>query len=148
MYAGKLTIYTDGQCPFCLAMQALAVRRDRGQRLRWRDFNLPAVAAETPFSHAELARRMHVLTPDGQWHTGYFGWVAILAVLPRWRWLAPIARLWPFRWIGPKLYGFVANHRYLIPRVVLAWLGAPAPCPPGGCSISEATQAPAGNPER
>ena len=141
MQAAKLAIYTDGQCRFCLAMQGFAARRDRHQRLEWRDFNLPAIVAETPFSRDALDRRMHVRTPDGQWHTGYFGWVAIWSVLPRWRWLAPLARLWPLRWLGPKAYGFLANHRYRIPQFVLAWLGAPAPCPPGGCSISDAPSA-------
>ncbi len=133
---GKLKIYTDGQCRFCLWMQEQALRYDRDQRLDWRDFNLPEVTAETPFPRDELVRRMHVLTPDGQWHAGYFGWVAILSALRRWRWVGSVARLWPFSWLGPKLYQFVANHRYRIPRFVLAWLGAPTPCPPEGCPLS------------
>ncbi len=132
---GKLRVYTDGQCRFCLWMQEKALRLDREQRLDWRDFNLPEVAAETPFSRDELARRMHVVTPDGQWHAGYFGWVAIVSVLPRWRWLAAIAHLWPFTRLGPKAYQFVANHRYHIPQFVLACLGAPAPCSPEGCPL-------------
>ncbi len=133
--SGKLRIYTDGQCRFCMWMQEQAIRFDADQRLDWRDYNLPEVAAETPFSRDELARRMHVLTPDGKWHEGYFGWVAILSALPRWRALAPIARLWPLTRIGPRAYQFVANHRYCIPRFVLRLLGAPAPCPPAGCPL-------------
>lgn len=133
--AGTLRIYSDGQCRFCLWLQETVWRYDRDQRLEWRDYNLPAVANETPFAREELARRMHVRTPDGCWHAGYFGWVEIISVLPRWRWLARIVRLWPLHWLGPKAYQYVANHRYRIPRFVLAWLGAPVPCPPAGCVL-------------
>ncbi len=135
--AAKLRIYTDGRCSFCLWMREIAGQRDRDHRLDWRDFNLPDVAAETPFSREELASRMHVLTPDGHWHAGYLGWVAIVSALPRWWWLAPVARRWPLRRLGPIAYGFLAKHRYRIPRFVLAWLGAPAPCPPSGCNIPD-----------
>ncbi len=110
-------------------MQELAQRYDRHNQLDWRDFNQPGIAAETPFSADELRRHMHVLTSDGQWHAGYFGWVAIASALPRWRSLASVGRWWPFRRLGPIVYGFVAKHRYRIPRFVLVWLGAPASCP-------------------
>jgi predicted DCC family thiol-disulfide oxidoreductase YuxK len=132
---GQWKIYADGQCDFCRRMQRLAQRYDRDQRLDWRDFNLPAITAETPFSRDELALRLHVLTPDGRWHIGYFGWIAVGEALSRCRRLAAMARWWPFRWLGPKLYQFVANHRYRIPRFMLAWLGAPAPCPPAACPL-------------
>lgn len=113
----------------------MMVRFDREGWLEFLDYNQPGIGAQTPFSFEQLHYRMHVQTPDGQWHTGYFGWVAILSALPRWRWLARVLRRWPFRRLGPRVYQFVANHRYRVPRILLRWLGAPAACPTGGCAV-------------
>lgn len=126
--AAKLTVYDDGNCPFCQWTQGLVERRDPEHRLEFRDFNRPEVAAETPFAPAELGRRMHVYTPDGDWHIGFFGWIAVLSALPRWRWLAGLMRVPPCRWAGPMVYQFIADHRYQIPRFLLRWMGAPPPC--------------------
>ncbi len=134
---GKLRVYDDGRCTFCQWAAAWVLKRDTRKRLVFRDYNEPAVAAETPFPVEQLRRSMHVQTPDGQWHAGYFAWIAILAVLPGWRWLARVLRLPPLRWLGPSIYQFVANHRYGVPLFMLRWLGAPVPCPPGGCALPE-----------
>lgn len=124
----QLRVYDDGQCPFCQWAQQAITRWDRDHRLQFRDYHDPDVAAETPFPFAQLHRQMHVQTPDGQWHAGFFGWVAILGVLPRWRWLAGAMRVPPLRWIGPAVYRFVASHRYQVPGWLLRWFGAPQPC--------------------
>ena len=126
--AAKLTVYDDGNCPFCQWAQGWVERRDREHRLEFRDFNRPEVATETPFAPLELGRRMYVRTPEGDWRIGYFGWIAVLAALPRWRWLAALMRVPPSRWAGPTVYQFIADHRYQFPRFLLRWLGAPPPC--------------------
>lgn len=126
--AARLTVYDDGNCPFCQWAQAWVERRDRGRRVEFRDFNRPEAAAETPFPPAELGLRMHVRGAQGEWYIGYFGWIAVLAELPRWRWLAGVMRVPPLRWAGPALYQFVADRRYRIPRFLLRWMGAPPPC--------------------
>ena len=131
----QLRVYDDGRCPFCQWAQQTITRRDRDHRLEFRDYHDPAVAAETPFPFAQLHQRMHVHTPDGQWHAGFFGWVAILSVLPRWRWLTAAMRVPPLRWIGPAAYGLVASHRYQVPGWLLRWLGAPPPCTES-CALS------------
>ena len=124
----KLRIYTDGNCPFCLWARRLVEPYDRDHRLEFRDFNNPVVAAETPFSFDELSRRMHVQTLDGNWHAGYMGWVAILRVLPRLRWLGWLMSIIPLRWVGPGLYDFIARNRYRIPDFLLRILRVPRPC--------------------
>ena len=124
----QLRIYDDGQCPFCQWAQQLISRWDRDHRLDFRDYHDPAVAAEAPFPFAQLHARMHVQTPDGQWHAGFFGWLAILGALPRWRWLARAMSVPPLRWLGPSAYGFIADHRYQFPGWLLRRLGAPALC--------------------
>lgn len=124
----QIRIYDDGQCPFCQWAQQAISRWDRDHRLEFRDYHDPAVAAETPFSFPQLNERMHVRTPDGRWHAGFFGWIAILRALPRWRWLAAVMNAPPLRWIGPAAYAVIANHRYQIPGWFLRWLGAPPRC--------------------
>jgi len=131
----QLRIYDDGQCPFCQWAQQTITRWDREHRLEFRDYHDPAVAAEAPFPSAQLHQRMHVQTPDGEWHPGFFGWVAILSVLPRLRWLAAVMRVPPLRWIGPPAYRFVADHRYQVPGWLLRCLGAPKPCAES-CAVS------------
>ena len=130
----RLRIYTDGSCEFCGWARSLAEPHDRDERLDFRDFNRAEIAAETPYSADELARRMHVQTPDGGWHAGYWGWVAMFSVLPRYRRLSRILRWIPFRWMGPRLYDFLARNRYKIPVPLLRLLGAPKPCNEG-CAI-------------
>jgi predicted DCC family thiol-disulfide oxidoreductase YuxK len=125
---GKVTVYDDGRCPFCQWTQQKVEAYDRERRLEFRDYNLPAHAAETPFSVEQLSQKMHVRTADGQWQSGFFGWLAILKVLPRWRWLARVLAVPPLRWVGPLVYRFVAGNRYRIPKFLLRWLGAPPPC--------------------
>jgi predicted DCC family thiol-disulfide oxidoreductase YuxK len=126
--SASVRVYDDGHCPFCQWAQQTITRFDRDHRLDFRDYNLPEIAAETPFPREQLDYRMHVQTPDGQWHAGFFGWMAILRVLPRWRWLARVMSAPPIRWLGPVMYQFVADHRYQVPHRLLRFLGAPQPC--------------------
>src|SRR5207237_479473 len=108
----RLIVYTDGSCPFCQWSRGRAERYDRKGFLEFRDYNIPATARETPFSDAELAKEMHVLTPDGSWYGGFFAWLEILKVLPRWRRLGRLLGKLPFRWLGPPLYRLIARNRY------------------------------------
>jgi len=123
-------IFLDGTCSFCLWTKQKIEPFDAGHRLRFLDFNDPAVAAQASISRASLRDQMHVRTPEGVWLQGFAAWVAIAGVLPRWAWLARIASHAPIRWIGPALYKMVAQHRHLIP-------GAPIPCSQGACAIPE-----------
>ena len=118
----------DGKCGFCQWSQAVMQKRDVNARLEFRDYNEPAVAAETPFTFAELDHRMHVRTADGRWHDGFYAWLEIMHVVPRWRWLGRLLNLPPIRWFGPALYWLVANNRYRISAPILRLAGAPPRC--------------------
>ncbi len=101
---------------------------DSDGRLDFRDYNIPGVAAETPFGMAELEAAMHVRTPDGRWVAGYMAWVEMLRVLPRLKWLARIAALRPLRVVGDWAYKLVAANRYRAPNWIFRWLRLPRPC--------------------
>lgn len=132
----KVRVYTDGKCQFCWWARGFVEPYDSERRIDFRDFNDPAIAAETPYSRPELLRQMHVLTPDGRWHCGYLGWLAILKELPTRRWLARILALPPLRWLGPGAYTLLAANRYRIPTWLLTITGAPRPCTEG-CELPQ-----------
>jgi predicted DCC family thiol-disulfide oxidoreductase YuxK len=125
---GKLEVFLDGSCPFCRAVQQRVEQFDTDQRLKFVDYNDPAVAARAPFPRARLGQEMHVHAADGFWHVGYFGWMAVLHELPRLAWLGRLLDAPPFRWLGPGIYRWTARHRYRIP-------GFPAPCHTDSCAI-------------
>jgi predicted DCC family thiol-disulfide oxidoreductase YuxK len=129
-----IRVYDDGRCAFCNWAQRLIERRDRDHRLEFRDYHLHA--GETPFAFDELHRAMHVQTADGRWHAGFFAWLEIFKVLPRWRWLGRVLGLPPLRWMGPLMYRVIAANRYRIPNFILRWLGAPQPCG-AECAVAE-----------
>jgi predicted DCC family thiol-disulfide oxidoreductase YuxK len=119
-------IFMDGSCSFCQWTCAKIQPYDSRGRLRFLDYNDPAIGMQAPFPRAELDREMHVRTPEGVWLRGFEAWVVILRVLPKLTWLGRLAALPPVRWIGPAIYRFVANHRYSIP-------GAPPRCASDTC---------------
>ena len=132
----KVIVYDDGNCAFCQWSEACVKRLDREDRIEFRSYQDPAVRTETPFSFEELNEKMHVRTADGRWQSGFFGWMAIVDELPRFRWLSRILSVPPLRWLGPVLYMAVARNRYRVPRFLLRWMGAPPPCD-SQCALPE-----------
>lgn len=125
---GTIAIYMDGKCGFCQWSQAVMRKRDVHGRLEFRDYNDPTVAAEAPFTFEELDRGMHVRTPEGHWRAGFYAWLEIMNVMPRWRWLGSLFGLPPIRWFGPALYWMVASNRYRLSAPLLRLAGAPPRC--------------------
>lgn len=124
----KYDIFLDGSCSFCRWSRAKIEPFDSAGRVRFLDYNDPAVAAQTPFPLSELGQEMHMRTPDGNWLRGFEAWLELLRGLPKLAWLGWIAGLPPLRWLGGPLYGFIARHRYSLP-------GAPPRCETDTCSL-------------
>ena len=122
-------VFMDGACSFCRWSQSKIAPYDLESKLRFLDYNDPAIAAQAPFSRRDLDSAMHVRTPDGMWFKGFAAWVVLLRALPKLAWLGSIADMPPMRWIGPTLYAFIARHRYRLP-------GAPKRCEGDTCIIS------------
>ncbi len=104
----------DGMCRLCRRSQAWCERRDRDQRLVFRDFR-SFDDAELPLRRDAHEGSLWVRTDDGTLHQGFAGWLLIMLELPRWRWLARVAAMPPFRWFGPLIYLLVASFRHAIP---------------------------------
>ena len=130
--AGRIEVYTDGRCPLCRWMRARVEPHDREARIEWLDYNEPENQLRAaPHTLPELAEEMHVRRPEGTWSKGFEGWLDVLRVLPRWRWLAGVLALWPFRALGPLFYRWLARRRYSL-------FGIPPPCDAEGvCSLHQ-----------
>jgi predicted DCC family thiol-disulfide oxidoreductase YuxK len=124
--ADKIEVYTDGQCNLCRWMRARVEPLDRNRRIEWLDYNDPEVLQRAaPRTREEMANEMHTHTVNGGWSKGYFAWIEVIRVLPRWKWLVPIMSVWPFTKLGPVFYGWLAARRYTL-------FGVPPPCDAGG----------------
>jgi len=122
----KLEVYTDGQCNLCRWMRARVEPLDRNGRIEWLDYNDPEILKRAaPHTSAEMTDEMHTRTADGRWAKGYFAWIEVVRVLPRWKWLAGIMGIWPFTKLGPIFYHWLASRRYTL-------FGVPPPCDASG----------------
>ena len=122
----QIEVYTDGHCNLCRWMRARIEPLDRDYRIEWLDYNEPAVLKRAaPKTREEMATEMHTRTADGRWTKGYFAWIEVIRVLPRWKWLASIVSRWPFTKLGPILYCRLAARRYTL-------FGVPPPCDASG----------------
>src|SRR5260370_29846979 len=111
----KIEVYTDGQCNLCRWMRARVEPLDRDRRVEWLDYNDPEILKRAaPHTREEMAEEMHARTGNGRWSKGYFAWIEVIRVLPRWKWLAPILSIWPFTKLGPIFYHWLASHRYTL----------------------------------
>jgi predicted DCC family thiol-disulfide oxidoreductase YuxK len=126
----RIEVYTDGQCPLCKWMRARVEPFDRHQRINWLDYRDPEVQRRAaPYTLQELDAEMHTRTPDGRWSAGYKAWIALMRVLPGWRYLAPLLSIWPFTSLGALFYRWLAKRRYKL-------FGVPPPCDASGvCSL-------------
>jgi len=120
-------IFTDGSCSFCRWMRTKVEPYDSGKQLRFLDYNNPSMAALAPFPIGELAREIHVRTPEGNWAIGFEGWLVLLRTLPKLAWIGRAAGSPLLLGLGPSAYRFIARHRYSIP-------GAPRRCASDTCA--------------
>ena len=122
----KIEVYTDGQCNLCRWTRARVEPLDRNHCIEWLDYNdADVLRRAAPHTSEEMAAEMHTRAVGGRWAKGYFAWIEVIRVLPRWKWLAPILSIWPLTKLGPIFYRWLAAHRYTL-------FGVPPPCDESG----------------
>src|SRR5258708_24020755 len=95
-------------------MRARVDPLDRDRRIEWLDYNDPEILQRAaPHTREEMAEEMHTRTADGRWAKGYFAWIEVIRVLPRWKWLARVLSIWPLTKLGPIFYRWIASRRYM-----------------------------------
>ncbi|MBA3767590.1 MAG: DUF393 domain-containing protein [Acidobacteria bacterium] len=125
-----IDVFTDGQCPLCKWMRARVEPFDHQHRIHWLDYRDPEIQQRAaPYTLQELDAEMHARTPDGRWSAGYEAWIAIMRVLPGWRFFAPLLSIWPLTSLGALFYRWLAKRRYQL-------FGVPPPCDASGvCAL-------------
>lgn len=92
--AGGACVYYDGGCPLCRAEIATYRRTAGAESLQWVDAHACGAADLGPgLERPDALARLHVRRADGTLVQGARAFVEIWAALPRWRWLARVARL-------------------------------------------------------
>ena len=111
----RIEVYTDGNCSLCRWTRARVEPLDRDHRIEWLDYNDPNILeGAAPLTREAMAEEIHVRRFDGSWFKGYFAWMEVIRVLPRWKWLATILTIWPFTKLGPVFYRWLASRRYTL----------------------------------
>lgn len=134
-----ITVYIDGECPMCVD-GALRMRGlDRRNSVIFKNARDPGAAEEIPprLGGETALRSMAARMPDGSWRIGYFAWAAILSRIPITRALGFAMSLPFFYNVGPALYRWVADHRFIISRL----LRLPPPCDESGACRIDLAQA-------
>ena len=105
-----IQVFYDGACELCESTREWAKERDVSGRLQFVNFRDAGVGA-LPVARARLEREMWVRRADGTLRAGFDGVCAVLAALPRWRWLGAVMGTPPLSWLGGLVYTIVARHR-------------------------------------
>lgn len=131
------TVIYDGACGLCTSSVRLLRRLDWLGRLTYLDAqDWPTVHARYPQLDAQaVLGAIHVVTSDGRVLVGYAGVRHLLRFLPLLVWLYPVLFVPGITWVGPRVYDWVAAHRYWFNR----FFGFPAACDGGTCRVHGAS---------
>ncbi|MFW5748186.1 MAG: thiol-disulfide oxidoreductase DCC family protein [Chloroflexota bacterium] len=116
-----LTAIYDGRCVICNTTRRIVQALDWFNRVEFLDLHQQQVVSQRfpSIDHDEAMGAIHVIGSDGRVFAGFAGTRRMLRALPLGLPLYAILRL-PIigDWLGPKLYGFIARHRYAINRLL------------------------------
>jgi len=127
----QMVILYDGLCALCIQSVRIIKRLDWRHAFVYTDVqDWVTVHARYPqIDHAAAIGAMHIVRPDGNVYAGYPGVRQIIRQLPLVFWMYPLLYLPGISWLGPKVYGWVAEHRYQLNR----YIGGPIACENGTC---------------
>jgi predicted DCC family thiol-disulfide oxidoreductase YuxK len=133
MNASRLTLYFDGNCPFCAAQMRRLKSWDASGMLRFVDIADPMFEPATlGVAMADLGRELHGRTASGQLLIGIDSIRAAYALVGR-GWLVWPLRVKILRPVLAAWYRTFARNRYRFSR----WLGYTpiGKCEDGSCGI-------------
>lgn len=100
----EVTVFYDGACPLCSAEIGLYRAQDSAGALRLVDVSRPDTDLPPGVTQAAALARFHVMGGDGRVLSGAAAFVAVWQSLPRWRWLARLARVPGVLWVMERGY--------------------------------------------
>jgi len=133
MAAAKITVIYDGLCALCRQTVKWIRRLDWLHAIEYQNAqDWDEVHRRYPqLVPQEILGQIHVAAPGGSVYVGYIGMRRIMKNLPLTMWLYPFLFLPGITWAGPKVYAWVADHRYQINRLI----GDPVVCEDGVCKV-------------
>ncbi|WP_164932034.1 DUF393 domain-containing protein [Janthinobacterium sp. 17J80-10] len=115
----ELTLYYDGNCPFCLAEMRRLMRWNSAGRLGFVDISRPDFdPAPLGVDMAALDRELHSSTADGRVLVGIDSMLAAYTLVGR-AWIVLPLRVHALRPLLASLYRGFARNRYRFSR----WMG-------------------------
>ncbi|WP_229457897.1 thiol-disulfide oxidoreductase DCC family protein [Massilia glaciei] len=134
MNAPALTLYFDGNCPFCATEMGRLGRWDRARRLAFVDIAAPGFDPRPlGVGMDALNREMHSLDAGGKLLVGIDSMVAAYGLAGR-AWLVLPLRVPLLRPLLAALYRQFACRRYAISRLLGYKGGAGPACRDGACA--------------
>jgi predicted DCC family thiol-disulfide oxidoreductase YuxK len=134
-----ITALYDGYCVICQSTRRVVKALDWLNRVEFLDLH-DASAVQTRFPNMDYAAMMgeiHVMTPNGGVFPGFKGTRRMLRELPLGVPLWLLLQLPGMNWLGPKIYGWIARHRYAVNRFFGVQLPEDDGCVDGVCKIPQ-----------
>jgi predicted DCC family thiol-disulfide oxidoreductase YuxK len=135
--AEKGVVLFDGSCPFCRKSVGIIRKLDWFGRLEYRDATVPEnwPATAEPLQMDRLMDEMHLVTPRGATHAGFFAFRWMSWRLPLTWLVAPLLYVPGVSWLGSKVYLWIARNRYNL-----------VPCHDGQCAVPRPKSSPPRSP--
>ena len=86
-------VYYDGACPLCRAEIGYYSNQDGADQIDFVNVADPSTILSGELDRATALKRFHIQTSAGKYLSGAEAFVYIWQQLPRWRWVARLARL-------------------------------------------------------
>lgn len=117
------TVYYDGSCPLCSVEIGHYASCEGSDGLQFVDVSNPKVRLGEDLTRQEAMGRFHVRRADGKLVSGARGFTELWGALPKWRWLARIARLPGILPLLELAYRGFLPLRPMLSRIA-SWVGA------------------------
>ncbi|MEM8977128.1 MAG: DUF393 domain-containing protein [Pseudomonadota bacterium] len=117
------TVYYDGSCPLCSVEIRHYASCEGSDGLHFVDVSNPDVRLGDDLSRQDAMRRFHVRRADGKLVSGARGFTELWGALPKWHWLARIARLPGILPLLELAYRGFLPLRPMLSRIA-SWVGA------------------------
>lgn len=126
-----VTAIYDGNCVLCNQTRRTIRLLDWGKRVEWLDLHdRQTIELRYPrLDYAATMGEIHVVREDGTMVAGFAGVRRMLREVPLGVPFWALLHLPGMNWLGPKIYAFIARHRYRINK----WVGND--CVDGFCKI-------------
>lgn len=107
----QCTIFYDGKCQFCVAVQKKIQHFDTQDQFLFKDLWKEQPQSNLGITQKQLQEKIHLVTSTGEIHTGYFVFKKIVMGIPKLRLIGLILMIPGFDFLGKIIYKIIAKNR-------------------------------------